>query len=499
MYKLLIVDDEDIEREGMVSLVNWREYQTDIVGSAWNGFDGLEKIGALRPDIVLTDIKMPVMSGIELIRRARMEFPDIVFVVLSGYGEYEFTSQAMEEGVRHYLLKPCDEEKIAAVLKKAQREVDEKRAQKTTMRRLLPRAKEQIFRNMLLKREAEGQEQQRFFLEIGSGEHELCLLAVRGEQTFDYLEQFILENVLGELIGEENILLSAVVQNDCVFLMRRIELSALEPSVERMKEEFSKFKKFPVSCAVSEGGTAEEIPELYGQIRELFRMGSTGQQAKLLSRESFLRPMEKTGAVLNMERIKNAADYVEILQEIYLCFLKMDLRGEMLEQKRDTMKWMLKILYGEEKLPLCAESGSDEERQWTLMEAAISAAAEHQNLSMNKTKEEQRVKSILLAAYRYIRNPEMSLQFLAKEVLFMNEDYAGRVFARNRKMRFSAFLLKQRISMAKELIAWEPDIQISFLAEQLGYSFDGQYFSKVFRKETGMSPTEYREEIKKKQ
>ncbi|MDO4340096.1 MAG: response regulator [Eubacteriales bacterium] len=497
MYKLLIVDDEDIEREGMAILINWQEYQTEVVGTAWNGFDGLEKIEKLKPDIVITDVKMPVMNGIDLIRRAKKDFPDIVFVVLSGYGEYEFTSQAMEEGVRHYLLKPCDEDKIVKVLQKAQREVDEKRAQKRSMRSLLPRAREQIFRNLLLKRGEEEYEYQRFFQEIGGRESKVYLLAIRGKQSFDHLEQFVLENVLGELLGEEKILLVTVVREDCVFLMKDIELAVLEKAVERTREEFSKFKKQPVNCAVSERSAAENISELYEQIQGLFRMGTSEKVTGLLSRERFVQPKEKTEALLNLYRIKNAKDYADILQEIYLGFLKMDLRGETMEQKKATVGWMLKILYGEKELPVTEGGMTEQEMQWKLIEAAADKAAEYQNLSMNSTKEEQRVKSILLAACRYIQKPEMSLQFLAKDVLFINEDYAGRVFARNRKMRFSAFLLKQRIFLAKELIAWDPDIRISFLAEQLGYSFDGQYFSKVFRKETGMSPTEYRENIKR--
>lgn len=104
MYRLLIVDDEELEREGMAEFIPWKEYDIELVGTAWNGVEGLEKIKKLQPDIVITDIKMPVMDGIELIRKAKRLYPDIVFIVLSGYGEYEYTSQAMEEGVRHYIL-----------------------------------------------------------------------------------------------------------------------------------------------------------------------------------------------------------------------------------------------------------------------------------------------------------------------------------------------------------------------------------------------------------
>ena len=89
MYRLLIVDDEKIEREGIAQLIPWKEHGIEVVGTAWNGREGYQKAMEFMPDIVLTDIKMPVMDGIELIRKLEAEAPDIEIVVLSGYGEYE--------------------------------------------------------------------------------------------------------------------------------------------------------------------------------------------------------------------------------------------------------------------------------------------------------------------------------------------------------------------------------------------------------------------------
>ena len=84
---------------------------------------------------------MPVMNGIEMIRKAKEQYPDMTFVVLSGYGDYEFTSQAMELGVRHYILKPCDEAKMIPVLNKAISELEETRAQNAA----LPETVNEIF------------------------------------------------------------------------------------------------------------------------------------------------------------------------------------------------------------------------------------------------------------------------------------------------------------------------------------------------------------------
>lgn len=157
MYKILIVDDEEIEREGMAQFIDWASFGVELIGTAQNGVEALEMIAMERPDIVLTDIKMPVMDGLELIRRAKESFPQVHFIVLSGYGEYEFTSQAMERGIRHYLLKPCDEEQIEVVLDAVKAEIEAQREQNErvnsyhkVVEQLLPKAKKQIFRDMLL-------------------------------------------------------------------------------------------------------------------------------------------------------------------------------------------------------------------------------------------------------------------------------------------------------------------------------------------------------------
>ena len=156
MHTLLIVDDEEIEREGMAQFIPWDTYKMKVVGTARNGAEGLEKIAKYKPDLAIVDIKMPVMNGIEMIRKAKEQYPDMTFVVLSGYGDYEFTSQAMELGVRHYILKPCDEGKMIPVLNKAIAELDEARAQnahsaklENEARLLKPYAREQLFRDLL--------------------------------------------------------------------------------------------------------------------------------------------------------------------------------------------------------------------------------------------------------------------------------------------------------------------------------------------------------------
>ncbi|MDO5423218.1 MAG: response regulator [Eubacteriales bacterium] len=112
MYKLMIVDDEKAMCEILAEIIAWKELGVEVVGTCKNGLEAFEKALELRPDILLTDIRMPGMSGIELIQKLTEEGLPTKFILLSAYGEFEYARQAMKYNVRHYLLKPCNEEQI---------------------------------------------------------------------------------------------------------------------------------------------------------------------------------------------------------------------------------------------------------------------------------------------------------------------------------------------------------------------------------------------------
>lgn len=120
MLKLLIADDERIIRETISSLISWDTLGVELIGLCSNGLEAYDMIIDEAPDIVMTDIKMPGMSGLELIKNISETNLDIQFIILSGYGEFEYAKEAMKYGVKHYILKPCDEkqisESIAAVI-----------------------------------------------------------------------------------------------------------------------------------------------------------------------------------------------------------------------------------------------------------------------------------------------------------------------------------------------------------------------------------------------
>ncbi|MBE0341642.1 response regulator, partial [Paenibacillus sp. 28ISP30-2] len=115
-YKVLLVDDERIIVEGISNVIDWAALDTELVATARNGIDAYEKIVELKPDIVISDIKMPGMDGLSLVSKAHKKYPSIKFILLSGYSEFEYARIAMHYDVKNYLLKPCNEDKITAAL-----------------------------------------------------------------------------------------------------------------------------------------------------------------------------------------------------------------------------------------------------------------------------------------------------------------------------------------------------------------------------------------------
>ncbi|RCW49594.1 response regulator [Paenibacillus prosopidis] len=119
MYKVLIVDDEFFVRKGLIGLMAWSKLQFEICGEAENGKQALDLIERLTPDLVIVDIRMPVLDGLELIQKVKAEGEhQPLFIILSGYPDFSYAQQAFRYDVSDYILKPVDEQELTATLKK---------------------------------------------------------------------------------------------------------------------------------------------------------------------------------------------------------------------------------------------------------------------------------------------------------------------------------------------------------------------------------------------
>lgn len=115
MYNLLIVDDEQYVREGLRCSYNWSRYGFQVMDTAENGRMALEIIKHKRPHVVLTDIVMPEMDGLEFTRHVRLLYPDVNVVLVSSYENFHYARRAISYGVKGYLLKPIEEEELTSV------------------------------------------------------------------------------------------------------------------------------------------------------------------------------------------------------------------------------------------------------------------------------------------------------------------------------------------------------------------------------------------------
>lgn len=130
MLKLLLVDDELFFLEQISENVSWEDFGVELIGSCENAMDALEQMIDEMPDILITDIKMPVMNGLELIARAKQMNPLLHCVVLSGYAEFTLAQAAIEQGVQNYLLKPFSKSEFEGTLRKCCEQIRRNRSEK---------------------------------------------------------------------------------------------------------------------------------------------------------------------------------------------------------------------------------------------------------------------------------------------------------------------------------------------------------------------------------
>ena len=116
MYRVVLIDDENIIVEGLRRVIKWADYNCQVVGTACDGNEGAELIRSLKPDILFTDIRMPGMDGLAMVAALRSEFPDMQVSVLTGYRDFAYAQEAIRLGVTRFLLKPSKMDEIKEAL-----------------------------------------------------------------------------------------------------------------------------------------------------------------------------------------------------------------------------------------------------------------------------------------------------------------------------------------------------------------------------------------------
>lgn len=116
--RVLLVDDEIMIREGFKKLFDWENHDCEVVGEAADGMEALTKIDALIPDIVIMDINIPIMNGLKVIQMSRMKYPDMAFVIVSGYDDFSYCREALRMQITDYILKPVNYDEFGSCIDK---------------------------------------------------------------------------------------------------------------------------------------------------------------------------------------------------------------------------------------------------------------------------------------------------------------------------------------------------------------------------------------------
>lgn len=126
MYKIMIAEDEELIRKGLIYSINWQELGCNVIAEACNGKEGIEKIKEYHPDIVIADINMPIINGIDMIKQTSEEF-NYSAIIISGYNEFDYAKQAIRYGVSEYLLKPLDHQELIDAIHRAIEQIEMKK------------------------------------------------------------------------------------------------------------------------------------------------------------------------------------------------------------------------------------------------------------------------------------------------------------------------------------------------------------------------------------
>lgn len=516
MYKVLLVDDERIIREGISKIIDWEGHGFCFMGAAENAIEAYDIILKEKPHIVITDIKMPVMSGLELIRKVKEVFEDVVFIVLSGYGEFELASQAMRYGVKYYLLKPCNENTIIEALNNAKAEViqREKRQQFIeknikTMQKILPLVREQFIRDYVMSKGYTVKELDYYCNLLSIRQEEpirMVIFQVSEEYNFEIVHA--LSNVIEEVFNGE-IYYKTIIKNQVLVLVRSMKDEALLRIIEKVKNTFFEYSSTETTVCYSDSGCFKDIPVMFRQLQECFKYSLYFEEGSIITPKDieFLVGENKNEILtFDYERITLAiksGNTEEVESLINQFFYELKKSGCVFSLvKLYCIELYMKIIRGcaHEKMTGYIEKTIDLQNMGTVNEIQqfiLNTAKELAN--ENHMKVIKRRSAIVDKLMKYVEanisNEDLSLKWIAKNVLYMNEVYLSKLFSKETGEKFSQYLTRVRIEKALELMKNSDCDKVYEIAQQVGLGKNPQYFSQIFKKYTGYTPTEYKERL----
>ncbi len=508
-YKVLVVEDEKEKARGIAYLIGKYNPDCSPVLLAHNGMEGYENALKEHPDIILTDIKMPVMDGLEMLRALRKRRFTAEFIVFSGYAEFGYAKQAIELGVRNFITKPVDEKELSETLTKICEDIAAQRATESSLDRL----NEDVINYTL----------RDFLTGSTDGQNKIC----------EYLKQ----------TG----VLKKYNQYTCIVIERESNLQEQEQRIKLPEDFFCcgvrmgntqtayivgtnemdvpKKKKILQSCidnygrdflCIGVGNSYEDytnLPKSYEEASVALNYRILKGNGKVILFEE-LYDMENRTNFLELITEREAEQLKERVDRFDQKGFQISVKGifeRVLAEKNLSLPELQKlslniVLLGLHNIPT-AQLRMNEyfgKNLFTLKSIEKFRTIEQlENWIMNMVNSVNEVmlkdsvpkkKDIITEAKEYIRqnyNQNISLNDISKQ-FYINPYYFSQLFKKKTGLTYQKYLTDYRIDRAKKLLT-ETDIRIYEVCKLVGYS-DVNHFNQIFEREEGMKPSEYRQQ-----
>ena len=521
MYKIMIVDDEMLVRIGVKSLINWQELGFEIVAEASNGLAAYEKFVALKPDLVITDIKMPKQDGLWLARKIKEYNPNTEIIFLTCYDDFTYAKEAIRLKVADYILKAeMEEEELKKVLLEKKKKLDEimGRGEETPNHRILMKQQQDHLLGLLLNSNKTNdlihQEFNQLKLEWNTKRYCFLLFDFRASLNSEKNSDFLISNIISaslELIlnkfqEEEVEVFSKQIGKQVTCFLRSEHLS--EPKLLKcltymqssIKQYFNigfKSANSPITETIEQA--REYVDWIYEASDYLFYITEGEHLHKEdMSKETrgqFLYDSQMVKEFCRCIEESNSEAIYRMIRELEEMLDRQ--RGNSLEVKLELSHMINDIL---KRFDSCFQDDKDVFAfQKKLIQAeelkeVIAIISDFiQNIiietSVNRVDNTELLikKAILYINDNY--NQKISLEDIAGHV-GISKYYFSVLFKKEVDITFSSYLNSVRIEKAKQKLT-NPQITINDVVSEVGFN-DAQYFSKTFKKYVGMTVTEYR-------
>lgn len=501
MLKLIIADDERIIRESISTLIDWNSLGVELIGLCSDGIEAYNMVLDECPDIVLTDIRMPGMSGLDLIERISQTDLNIQFILLSGFGEFEYAKQAMRYRVHHYLLKPCNEEQIIESIKDVIQEhyhqkafQDMQNRQKTLLSNLHYNLLSNIIHEWIFLPEDSKPSLEAYsgFMDFYNTNYELCFLY--------FLEEERLEQVLNKVYlymkkqAPGITVYSIYVKNTLLlfFESHQVSYEAMDTFFKSLSPDRGNRDLVPEYLRTSFPNLSSLLEVAVSKVKRygvIYFMNGI-RPVPICNYKTVITRLDELSALLLKDEPENC--------QTHLAEIKRSLEGisspDFIRQVGSSI--IIKLTVDGNYPPINAteflmqlNQQTDPESLRTMLLEKIGAMVEH--VSEKSKSYSSLIEDVMQYVEENIDNPNLTLKWIAENHLFMNVDYLSKRFIKETSQKFSNYLSNVRIQKAKQLLSEGHAGQIQWVAQQVGCGNNPQYFSQIFKKSTGLTPSAY--------